>query len=1812
MARVGTAYLQIVASLRGVRKQIQDELSGKDFTIPITPKLTGVRKQIQDELNKASFNIKLDPKLTGVRTAINTGLKEPFKIKLDPDMTGVRTKIDTLLKDAFTVRLDVKTLGLRRAIQTELFRADFNINIEPQLRGLRLKIQNELNRADFTIRVRAVTTRVDTGGDADGISRISRDSDRASSGLGRLEQRIATFATRVRNLATVGQLFGALARGLALVGSIGLGAVSSITALLPVLGALVVAAGAAAAAIMLLPAAFGAAAAGIGVLALGFDGVFDAIGAGWKAANVSSTRGAQQQRAAAERVADAQVAVTRAVENRNRQVGDAEQSLTRAEQEVGQTVTDVARKVSEAQADVGRAIANRAQAVQTAERSLIRAQESARDAQERLNRAREDAVERLRDMRGELEDAELSEERAAIQLLRARERLAALDQDDDALDRREALLGVAEAENAVEDAADASAKAQREHIVAQREGVEGSRAVVDATRDVEEANRRVGDEQADLRRAQTEGTAAIIAAQAKVTQVQVEGQQQIGEANQRVGDAQVALQRAQADGARAITEAQRNLTNAQLQQADTVQTELRNFQEAMARLSPAARALVNEVLRLKPAFDALQLGVQERLLAGVAGHFGTLATLYLPQLNHWLGLIADSFNRAFINLARFFEQTDTQRRFGEAMSNIQRTLEIIAQTVQPIVDLFFTLFVAGSRVLPRLAEGIKGVADRFNAFIQGAEKSGGLNDFFEAATTNILKILDIVEDLIVSFGAIFNAATLGGGGILDGIKEVTGAMKDFFTSAEGQTMVRDFFFFLGETMKNLAPGLKVLLAALGDFLDRIGPRLPEVATSLSTIFEKIAPILVDLAVIVFEAFAAVLKWMSELPPEVLTTLVVLFTTIALLPNIGGTVASAVLLFGGLGKLAGIVGIAGKLGGIAKGIGGIALALTLLDTALRLPAILDENFPGLYETVDDWLNRELAPALGLAPSPRRGGGARPRPGSPGAIHPRDVRQGGGGARPAPGTIGAGDAQTPESFFLSPAEIGARLAKLFEPITKWWADVLKGWEGFKRDIKKINEDIGQWIWDHTFGWIAVQWETVFVPWWNAEVVPRWEGFKAWIYAVNEDIGRWIWDHTFGWVAVQWNTVFVPWWNSEVVPRWEGFKAWIYAVNEDIGRWVWDHTFGWIAVQWNTVFVPWWNTEVVPRYEGFKAWIYRVNEDIGRWVWDHTFGWIAVQWETVFVPWWNREVVTRWNEMWDGIETRVGQATAWLGQKWYEIQNLFAIPINWVIDHVWNGAFKNLWDAANGMLGGALGAFKTAGRVGAQPFFPSSGTGKGASTFGLARGGVIPGYRPGRDSVPAMLSPGEAIMRPEWARAIGTGDINKMNKIARKRGRAGIWNYLYGGDPDGPGLLAKRGRKSPPMPGFAQGGVVTDDAAIRRAQDFARGMHGTPYQMAGFGRGGIDCTAFLSAITNVLLSRAPFSARFASGAFSGGRSVWGFTPGLTSAWSIGVLPGNPGHAAGTLGGINVESSSPEGARYGGNAMGASNNYFPYKFSLPQVGGIFVGGPGGGSMDIGALIQGWFDQFLKPVRESIGGAFGGKTTGLFGLPGGFIDTLIKGATTFLMEKASALFGAIMGATSAETPGIVKIISDVARGRFGANALQAAVIGVATGIVESNLQNLNRGDRDSLGVFQQRPSQGWGTPQQVTNVTYAAGKFFEKFPGNWMSWEPGALAQSIQRSAFGWKYAPQMGRARQLVGQFGGFDRGGILPPGLSLAYNGTRQPERVLTDTQWQTLSAAAQGGDFRIKSGELEIVGDGLARIVDARLERVGTSVSLGRRV
>jgi hypothetical protein len=96
----------------------------------------------------------------------------------------------------------------------------------------------------------------------------------------------------------------------------------------------------------------------------------------------------------------------------------------------------------------------------------------------------------------------------------------------------------------------------------------------------------------------------------------------------------------------------------------------------------------------------------------------------------------------------------------------------------------------------------------------------------------------------------------------------------------------------------------------------------------------------------------------------------------------------------------------------------------------------------------------------------------------------------------------------------------------------------------------------------------------------------------------------------------------------------------------------------------------------------------------------------------------------------------------------------------------------------------------------------------------------------------------------------------------------------------------------------------------------------------------------------------------------------------------------------------------------------------------------------------------------------------------------------------------------------------------------RAAVLVIAAALQESKLANLSGGDRDSVGVLQQRPSQGWGTPAELTNVTFATGAFLDALvkDSHWQTETLATAIQTVQISADASAYAPHEGQAQAMA----------------------------------------------------------------------------------
>jgi len=101
-----------------------------------------------------------------------------------------------------------------------------------------------------------------------------------------------------------------------------------------------------------------------------------------------------------------------------------------------------------------------------------------------------------------------------------------------------------------------------------------------------------------------------------------------------------------------------------------------------------------------------------------------------------------------------------------------------------------------------------------------------------------------------------------------------------------------------------------------------------------------------------------------------------------------------------------------------------------------------------------------------------------------------------------------------------------------------------------------------------------------------------------------------------------------------------------------------------------------------------------------------------------------------------------------------------------------------------------------------------------------------------------------------------------------------------------------------------------------------------------------------------------------------------------------------------------------------------------------------------------------------------------------------------------------------------------------------AATIALATAMQESKLYNLEGGDRDSLGLFQQRPSQGWGTRAQVLDPVHATDAFYDALVkiADYQKLDVTVAAQKVQHSAYPEAYAQHEADARALASSLSGY----------------------------------------------------------------------------
>ncbi|WP_326755094.1 peptidoglycan DD-metalloendopeptidase family protein [Streptomyces hirsutus] len=748
--------------------------------------------------------------------------------------------------------------------------------------------------------------------------------------------------------STIGRITSAAGSAVGAVGSL-VSKVALLGGSAPLVGSLVnVVAAIAPAAALAVPAvvALGSAA---GAIKLGTSGLGDAF----KEAFEPAATGAAKAVSATNAVANAQRSLgraqtdlkrtaqdtARAISDAQERVKDAQQGVKDAEVQAARQRVQAARAVQDAQRSLRNAVEAAAEAqkkaaqkVADAERDLLEVKKDALRAEESLADARKQAAQDLLDLQSQLTQSALDERDAQLNLQEAQEELDKVkargalatqrDLDEAQLRYDQAVFSLKrqqEGHKALQQQADEASKA----------GVDGSDRVKDAQDRLSKAQQAVADKAKTVKDAETEAAKARRDAAESVADAQqnlkdaqqaqadaaVEGARRIKDAQDSVKDSQQGVTDAQVAGARAMQDAQHAVADAsravaEAQRAQSEQTAA--LTEKFAKLSPNAQAFVNAVKGLKPAWDSMQLGVQDRLFAGLGGRLTDVGSRALPILRGGLEGTAGVLNRMAHNALTAVDNLARTGMLKQIFDGATKSLSPLSRLPGQLVTGFGQVAIAAQPAFQRITEGLAGAADGVFAKLTKAFESGAMEKAIDQAVTLLGDLMDVAGNVFSILGDIFMAGEGTGGGTIQVLKEITGAIAEITSSPEVQAGLKALFSvmgtiattvapllgtalkFVGQIFEKLGPPVEVLVRALGDALtpviDALGPVLVILAGVLGDILVAISPLIV----VIGELLATALKPLGPIFEVIGDLIVALAPTVSLLADALGQMLTPIL------------------------------------------------------------------------------------------------------------------------------------------------------------------------------------------------------------------------------------------------------------------------------------------------------------------------------------------------------------------------------------------------------------------------------------------------------------------------------------------------------------------------------------------------------------------------------------------------------------------------------------------------------------------------------------------------------------------------------------------------------------------------------------------------------------------------------------------------------------------------------------------------------------------------------------------------------
>lgn len=578
---------------------------------------------------------------------------------------------------------------------------------------------------------------------------------------------------------------------------------------------------------------------------------------------------------------------------------------------------------------------------------------------------------------------------------------------------------------------------------------------------------------------------------------------------------------------------------------------------------------------------------------------------------------------------------------------------------------------------------------------------------------------------------------------------------------------------------------------------------------------------------------------------------------------------------------------------------------------------------------------------------------------------------------------------------------------------WDNGLKpAFDGIVAGAKAVGR-WSMWLWNNaikpTWNFIVLAAKVLF----TAVVVTLLAPIIVAVKAVGA-IAMWLWraaiQPAFSGIAA-----LAKWlWANALKPAWDAIQAGLRALGA-VFRWLWRNVVKPAFAGIRSIIAAWWRT-AKGLFAQVRKYILGPLGSVFRWLWNKVIKpvWNGISRTISSV--WNNGIKPVFDKVKQGVrlmKKSFSDGRKAIGRAWRGIRDSAKKPVNFLIKTVYNDGLRPMWNRIAGIVDGPKMKKAKGFRTGGQVWGPGTETSdsvpallsrnehvwtarevRGAGGHDAvealraqarntgatyAQGGPVfpsaPSIPSGRDlldAVGSVLSPKglfslggdvitgnyegaiDKVLKParRITRQIGTeglpGVPHQVVKVGGKKIKSKLtslieaWNASFGG---GGGSAAWVG-------------LASASERLRRAAKWVDTQTGKPYQWGGGGNPSWDCSGFMAGIENVIRGIPP-GRRYTTMSFRGSSAPPGWKLGLRSPFEVGVQNGasaRGSHMAGTLLGVNVESSGSRGVHKGPSARGSRNSYFTHQYGFAPVAGEVGsgGGPGGASLfDDGGYVQ-------------------------------------------------------------------------------------------------------------------------------------------------------------------------------------------------------------------------------------------------------------------